>query len=391
MPRAKSTSKSAPKPVPVPADQPSLPFLEAPLSVSDDLQPSAPLPAATPSPTSPPSQPSHSVSSGNGAPAVPASPPVQPASETVQPFPSLPSDDLARICAEIIDTQRQWVNYSRSGIMTMNRLRAVVASDMGYRTHQEPGDRERMFREADALIERVVKDGGGHRLTPMILSTMKMIADLKVTENQFRKALEKWAQELPVAAWARLPAQKGLGFLNLAHIVGETGDLRLYSNPAKVWKRMGCCPWSYKGRTHMGSFWKRGIAGVSLPAEEWKALGYNPRRRSVMFNVADTLIKGNGDGPYRQRYADARLRVHAARPEWADGSPWKVCDKCKDATEESPRCLTCGGSGFKCRPAHFHAYLLVAKLLLKNLWVEWNGNPRGGWDDPEYRRRRQGS
>jgi hypothetical protein len=197
------------------------------------------------------------------------------------------------------------------------------------------------------------------------------------------------ARKLPVAAWVQEEAQNGFGLPSLATLIGETGDLANYAGPAKLWRRMGCAPWTWekhKGqwKTRMGSTWRKYSQLESLPKEEraklpkdeWHAYGYSPRRRSVSFLIGDNLMKGNflgldrgleteeidedpeawdaGDatdaddtaivripGPYRARYDEAKLLAAQNHPDWSK-------DHC-----------------------HKHGILLAAKLLLKNLWVAW--------------------
>lgn len=160
------------------------------------------------------------------------------------------------------------------------------------------------------------------------------IAAADAQAEMLGKAMAKLAKQLPVADWVE--RQRGFGIGNFARIIGETGDLSLYANPAKVWKRLGLAP--FKGQAP--STWKR---KGGLSAEEWTALGYCPRRRAVCYVVSECLLKGNGsDGRYRQRYDQAKERFAAAHPD------------------EKP--IHC----------HKHAMLLMVKMLVRDLWVVWN-------------------
>src|SRR5207253_1386283 len=91
--------------------------------------------------------------------------------------------------------------------------------------------------------------------------------------------------QLPVYAWLKQKEQRGLGVPNTAIIIGETGDLANYANPAKVWRRMACAPWEFDGKTKMGATWKGKKKGEALPKEEWTAYGYSPRRRSIAWLI----------------------------------------------------------------------------------------------------------
>jgi hypothetical protein len=139
----------------------------------------------------------------------------------------------------------------------------------------------------------------------------------------YRKAaarnVEKLAKQLPIASW--VSDIRGAGLRNLGMIIGETGDLSLYANPAKVWKRMGLAVGD-DGRA------QRRIAGVADPSrgrtkqqavDEAIGQGYSPRRRTVMHLLGECLIKGNttpdGDGYYRIVYAERKAYELARAPE----------------------------------------------------------------------------
>src|SRR5262249_44139760 len=129
---------------------------------------------------------------------------------------------------------------------------------------------------------------------------------------QLDKQMEKLAKTLPVAAWAKFPERRGFGLLSLATIIGETGDLNNYPNPAKVWRRMGCAPFTSDGKTLMGATWKSGREG-KLSSDEWEEYGYSPRRRSVMFVIGECLVKQNGGGGEAAREADLGIGPYRQR------------------------------------------------------------------------------
>jgi hypothetical protein len=132
-----------------------------------------------------------------------------------------------------------------------------------------------------------------------------------------------------------------------------------YANPAKVWRRLGCAPYTFDGKTQMPSTWRGGRSG-KLPASEWEACGYSPRRRSIAYLVGDLIVKANKlkqagaggvgvdaeelaarPGPYRVRYDEAKAAVAALHPDY----PKQRC--------------------------HYHGMLLATKRLLRELWRAW--------------------
>lgn len=94
---------------------------------------------------------------------------------------------------------------------------------------------------------------------------------------------------------------RGLGPLGLALILGETGDLRGYANPAKVWKRMGLAVFDGKSQRR------------TTNAEEAIRQGYNPSRRSLMYVIGAAIVK-QGD-EYRQVYLDRKAYELERNPE----------------------------------------------------------------------------
>lgn len=316
------------------------------------------------------------------------------------------SESLTAIVEELQTLQRNLTVVVKNKNMFLNRLRALVAPMLGYRSGiKDEKERKARFAKADGFIKEIVEGNRTHELGDVIRMMHENISMHEDKQEQLKKALEKSAKQLPVAAWMELPEQQGFGWKSLGAVIGETGDLSNYANPGKVWRRMGCAPWEYDGKVMMGSSWRK----AGLPAAEWEDYGYVMRRRSVMYVVGESLLKGNyvtgesgfeierecagdevvgeddgdeGDtsiesdarcaGPYRLRYLEAKVRAFSTHPEWE----WKPCDKCKGEmvleTDTTSACTVCGGTGMKCGHAHKHGMLLMVKLLLKNLWVEWN-------------------
>lgn len=284
---------------------------------------------------------------------------------------------LAETCAEIGTCYQSYRRTQRSRIMIENRMLAEVAVDQGYRSGLEAADREALFEQARAVIAEVRSDEKCHpEVADLILSTHLAIDQFLAREHRSTLLLKRIAKKLPVAAWATSPEQRGFGLFSLAKIVGETGDLTAkpgtpeeggnYANPGKLWARMGCAPHEFRGRTLMGKTWRG--QKPPLPASEWEEYGYCGRRRSVMHVIAEGILKAN-DGPYRQKYLAAKVSAFAKHPDWN----WTDCTKCAGSGKvEGDDCNTCGGTGKKCGHAHNHAMLLMTKLLLKNLWKQWN-------------------
>jgi hypothetical protein len=157
------------------------------------------------------------------------------------------------------------------------------------------------------------------------------LADARALLVSHRKPLDKrlelLVKELPAWSWGG--GVRGFGALSLAQIVGETGDLAGYANPAKVWKRMGLAVMPDGTR-------QRRVAGEGALEH-----GYSPQRRALMYVVAENLVKLNRDGPYRAYYLAEKERQREKLP---DASPAHIDNRAK---------------------RH------LAKRLLRDLWRAW--------------------
>lgn len=146
---------------------------------------------------------------------------------------------------------------------------------------------------------------------------------MKAYRNGAARRVKSLAQQLPVHPW--VSAIRGAGDLNLGLIIGETGDLSTYSNPAKLWKRMGLAVMA-DGRSH------RRVKGEQT--------GYSPIRRTIMHNLGECLLKGN-DGEMRGLYDTRKAYEIERNPE------------------------------IKPIVAHKRALRYMEKRFLRDLWREW--------------------
>ena len=251
---------------------------------------------------------------------------------------------VAEIAAELQCLQRERAQALKSRNMNANRLQAIVAGTMGYSSGASEAERKKMFGEAGKLIKAIAAGEESPRIASLVRTSLIGIEAFDDMKTQLEKQMVKLAKQLPAAAWVEQPEQRGFGMLFLAIVVGETGDLNNYANPGKVWRRLGCAPFSKDGETLMGATWRSraGSKGTTkLHALDWEEFGYSPRRRSIAYLIGEGIVKQNGEGPYRKRYDEKKAEYQQKNPDY---------------------------SALRC---HRHGMLLATKMLLKHLWIEW--------------------
>lgn len=271
---------------------------------------------------------------------------------------------IDQICAEIQRVQRAKVAFLKSRIMIENRLVATVAvSALDYAANLSEEDRKARFDKAREIIAEV-RAGKSDVCKDLIeATTISLDAFTKQVEG-LDKELTAFAKCLPVAVWINGGNCKGFGLLSLATVIGETGNLSNYANPAKVWRRLGLAPFQSGGKVQMGSTWR--MKG-GLTSKEWEEYGYSPRRRSVVFVIGENIIKQNGDGPYRKRYDTVKAESAIKHPEWTSHATCKGEGK----TSTGRKCAGCKGTGKVMLRCHRHAMLLATKMLIRDLWCAW--------------------
>lgn len=259
--------------------------------------------------------------------------------ETIATLPQKAIECLS--LAATIDRLKQLQRQRVFCIVQQSRANSSIGSYivglMGYRPDLPEAERKKLFKDASVFRKKVEAGDGQASLdnhfydaVPIILAAAHGRSAFDDLRKQAEKEMVKLAKSLPVYPWAE--SIRGLGDKALAIIIAETGDLSLYANPAKVWKRLGLAV----------------IAGErqrkKTNAEEALAHGYNPRRRAEMYaSVGEPLFKHQSmvSGLYRQRY-DAR-RAHTATTH----SDWTKAH------------------------SHNDALRVMTKWLVKDLWRAW--------------------
>jgi hypothetical protein len=174
---------------------------------------------------------------------------------------------------EVISTSRD-NQFAIRQRMRLNQatLSYIARVHFGYHTGLEAAARKKAMDAAGKLIKSITA-GEPHESAQLVLATGAASEPWERIERDTEKAMVKLARKLPAYEWAK--SVRGFGDLSFARIIAETGDLSLYANPGKVWKRMGVAPGQRKMRD----------------AEKAKEAGYSPRRRSVLFVAFEPVIR----------------------------------------------------------------------------------------------------
>jgi len=247
-----------------------------------------------------------------------------------------------------------------------NKLGAFVrinATD--WHPTDDESERTKANKEVAVIIKAAREGQGDPLIIGMVAVTDKAREPADAERAKHEKAMETLAKQLPVAAWVEnIP---GFGMLGLATIIAETGDLAMYSNVAKVWKRLGYAPYKDKA----GSTWKRPKwrNADALTAEEWTENPFSGRRYALIHTIGVWLKNkqwvgaaktedgvGIPNGYYGTVYAARRAHTSITHPEWTKAH------------------------------AHMDGLRVMMKQVLKDLYLEWNQIGRQHW--PETQRAR---
>ena len=139
------------------------------------------------------------------------------------------------------------------------------------------------LKKAAALLKRI-ESGKDHSSAAIAcLPLLAARAQIEPQRAAVEKTLANLAKQLPIAHVVK--ATSGFGYGSLAAIVGEAGDLSAYRSLRGLWKRMGVAV--------INGERQRCKTDTAAALEH----GYNPARRSVLWNIGSGLIGRMGKGP----------------------------------------------------------------------------------------------
>lgn len=287
--------------------------------------------------------------------------------EDLQPAaaPAGPSPDLASIIDALAQLQFRRTTYIREVNALNNRVRAMIRRALGWQWDMPEKEREALNKRA-GKIQAAIEAGkdlsaedaaaGGAMMADVIMFA-KAREPLDKARHTVELDMRRIARRLPV--WEAFgKGVRGFGELGLAVIVGEAGDISTYSNPAKLWKRLGLAVIDGERQQRKSD------------PELAAAHGYNPRRRAEMYAViADPLFRGQWRGPQDDGTPAGPIGPYGAvyAREKAKALP-RI-----EATKDLPAKDRWNGMRVE-----RHARRLMTKALLLDLWRVSHGlSPRG--------------
>lgn len=209
---------------------------------------------------------------------------IQPwAADHVPLAPYTPTDDITNTVIEIQNLFRLRQNMiqgmTKLTLQAQSTVRLPTASDEDFASDEAKAK----ARKRTESLYRVVIADPTHPLYPNVEPFLFAMQPLEQRRAAYEKEMARLVKKLPIYVWAK--SVKGLGDVSLANIIGACGDVGTYKSVAAVWKRMGLAV--------IGGA-RQGNPGKSATADDWKAHGYNRRRRSVAWNIGNSLILGMG-------------------------------------------------------------------------------------------------
>ncbi|MCD1264019.1 MULTISPECIES: hypothetical protein [Shinella] len=209
----------------------------------------------------------------------------------------------------------------------------------------------------------------GHEYRGQIQPYLASLDILDDQQSAYEKELVRDVKRLPIYAWAK--AIKGFGDLSLACIIGEASGYRndtgeFYSvgdfkSVSALWKRMGLAV--LNGH-------RQGNPGKGASADDWIAEGYSKTKRSVMWNIGNSLILSMGKfRPVFGEDVDANADYTELQRVFANRARYeaeRLPHKCGSAVKQSAT----GKDSYTLHAAN-RAKRYTEKRLLRMLYAEW--------------------
>jgi len=235
-------------------------------------------------------------------------------------------------CVDLMHHKTEWDAVVEEQKRIVLRLKSLARTFLGWQWDETEANGKKIKDAAAKIVDTMMVGkevapeyaAVADRLRMFVITALSSLGPLKDFRKNVETEMRAGAEGLP--GYPAFKDVRGFTSLGFAKIVGETGDISLYANPAKLWKRLGLAPdESYKMET------KAGTIAICKPRA----------RRAVVWTIGDCLIKGN-KGKYRAVYDDRKQYVKERSPDWTDGHQHRWAQRCME------------------------------KKLILDIWKEWN-------------------
>jgi hypothetical protein len=273
----------------------------------------------------------------------------------------LPDMSPEETVGRLVEEGRRWNDVVRAHQRLVLQAKAICRRFVSHASGElSEADLKRVRNAGAELFDQVVKGECDDVDVALVVAPfLQAMEPFERQRGDIEQMIATLTRKLPV--WNEWGENVfGVSALWFGLVIGEAGDISRFSNPAKLWKRMGMAV--------IGGERQRKKADAEAAAEH----GFTPRRRSCMWNVGNGLIGGMGRGPRPLVGEDIE-----ARSEW---SPYQrvFVARLRYEAERDPshaRPATKDGKESFSKHAAARAKRYVEKRFLRDLWRAWRRMP----------------
>ena len=214
----------------------------------------------------------------------------------------------------------------------------------------------------DAVINKKVPELGpedqvaAKAVQELLLEIYPNFRNFELENKKYVKILEDSSEKFSehVLEWVD-DHVKGVGRLTVAKVIGMTGDLLKYDDPAKVWKRLGVAVLPDKN----GRLVRQGGDGEGMDKKTWIVHGYRPHFRSEVALIGDNLRRQKHEYFYPLYLRRKEYELEKLKPE-------------EEERKKAARKKGWKGYAIKAH-ADKRALRFIEKRFLLHLWSVWTG------------------
>ena len=211
------------------------------------------------------------------------------------------------------------------------------------------------LEEARKALDNRIRSAKELKGGALVAGLEGLAVELHASEHAVVLNLQRTLRKHPLYDWVK--RNKGLGEKTVARFLGLLGNpLQYETKDGEVIARTVGSLWHYCG--YAPGHDKRVKGGGKIT--------YNPAARTRMFLIAEACMK-NKTSPFRVHYDEAR----AATADKVHDKPCQICaGKTPKGVKPADHAAAVIGKPWKDGHKHMHAIRMVAKHILRDLWIE---------------------